>query len=904
MGVNSVTGIVVQDPILVLLVDGESTAARANARGHLFEHFMAKVMHHLGYQEPTTQNLNVTSDGVELDISLQHSMNRSAAIAECKAYSTNINVQLLTAFYGRLSALRLTESNLEGFFFAVPKMTAQATEQARGISAKDQRFRAFTAVEIWGLLKDRKLISPVESDLISDHALVIHESGFYTAALANDPQSRTATHVIIKSVNGSVSPAAIDLLGQDAYSQGLPIVSGIALEETIRPESLQSPLVIEVNGSHSDFEYQLPASPRYFVGRRDALAKLVTLVESHGGPFVLNAQSGWGKSSLALKLASKTPGIAKVIDTRTASSGSFVPAAIRKAVEEAEKSGLVTLAADASWATTAGALSSLQNANWTANGHLLVIFDQFENVFTDPLLTQEFRDIALWNSDIRKNVTFGFAWKTDYVDWIENHPYHLRDQIRNAATIIHLSPFGSREVETLLKRLEGTVGIKLSRELRQRLREYSQGLPWLLKKLSGHVIREFNAGKTQEQLIGEALNIQDLFESDLQVLDPLERDALGYVARYAPVRATEVTEKYTAGLVQSLLNQRLIVQVGEKLDTYWDIFRDYLNTGSVPIEDSYILRLSPNSVARLVSKLLAHNGSLATSEIADSWETTENVVWNSAKELRQLGLSPSEVGQVSLIPEVLESADREAEIRSRVATALRRHRAYSEFTKLAERGHGVVTTAPLSDRLQRAFPAVQGTKNTWVAYARTFLAWLEYAGLANNTKNGYESVPEGGPGLGSLTSQPSSLPKSTRAFPTVSPGPAIELLKQSKNRVMSVPDNRKKHLAQLLILEAVSPGGDDNYLVVDGLVINGEIVADSLLELLRAKPGGSEAIELLQNDRSVKTQEIAHIFESAYGATWSRSTKELVGKAFFAWARAAGLATKYQPRQKKGSSFG
>ncbi|SER89652.1 Restriction endonuclease [Mycobacterium sp. 88mf] len=890
--------VVVQDPIAVLLAAEDSQGAKANARGHLFEHFMATVMHHLGYQKPTTNNLNVTSEGVELDISLKHSLSRSQAIAECKAYSTNVNVGLLTAFYGRLAARRLTEPDVEGFFFALPRMTADATEQSKSISERDSAFKSFTATEIWDLLSERGLISAVDIELVSDHAFVIHETGLYTAALQIDSETRTATQVVVQSLSGRVPGSVIELLGQDPYSQGLPVVD-LGAGGAPAPEAPPGvPLVIEVNGSHSDFEYQLPASPKYFVGRRDPLRDLSALVESRGGPFVLNAQSGWGKSSLALKLASRVTGSAVVIDSRTASSGLFVPAAIRKAVESAEAAGLLELSGDAAWATTAGALRSIQNAEWVDGAHLLVIFDQFENVFTDPVLTQEFRDVALWNSEFREHVTFGFAWKTDYVDWIENHPYRLRDQIRGASKIVHLAPFGSREVDTLLKRLEAAVQMKLSKELRQRLREYSQGLPWLLKKLSGHVIRELESGKTQEQLIGEALNIQDLFDSDLRALDPQERDALGYVARYAPVRATEVTETYSAGLVQSLLNQRLIVQVGEKLDTYWDIFRDYLNTGRVPIEDSYILRLSPNSVARLVSELLAHDGSLPTSEIAEAWETSENVVWNYARELRQLGLAPSEVGQVSLISEVLAAVDPGAEIRTRVATALRRHRAYTEFTELAERGHGLVTVAPFAERLRQAFPAVEGTENTWATYARTFLAWLEFAGLSLSVGNGYVLAPDGSPGVGSLTSKPSSFARKAGVFPTVSPGPAIELLRQSVDGQIPSPKHRTKHLAQLISLGAVSANKDGNYaIVVDGLVQNGEIVPDVLLELLRSKPGGADAIDLLQSNAAVKTHDVAKIFETAYGATWTRSTQEVVGKAFFAWARAAGLQTKRSARR-------
>lgn len=71
---------------------------------------------------------------------------------------------------------------------------------------------------------------------------------------------------------------------------------------------------------------------------------------------------------------------------------------------------------------------------------------------------------------------------------------------------------------------------------------------------------------------------RSLFEADLAGLSPIETEALKYIARFAPISATEVTEKYVASVVQSLLDKRLVVAVGDKLDTYWDIFRDFLNT--------------------------------------------------------------------------------------------------------------------------------------------------------------------------------------------------------------------------------------------------------------------------------------------------------------------------------------
>jgi hypothetical protein len=887
---------VVQDPVFVILATGDTQGARSHAQGHLFEHFMAQVMHELGYKKPTTENLNVKVDGVELDISIDHDLSKTKAIAECKAYSTNINVPLVTAFYGRLSSQRLDDSSLEGFFFALPRLTAEAKAFATKTQARDNKFHVLSANDIWDLLARRNLIKPLLADNYSDPALIIHEKGIFCAAFELDDDTRTAKRVVIGSAGEPIPEDVISALESAVYAQGLTVSASNSSSPTASAVPSDA-VIVEVHGSKSDFEYQLPASPRYFVGRKAVLASMQTKATGTKRPFVLNAQSGWGKSSLALKIAATVDGLAIVFDTRTAATANYVPAALRHAALRAVSDGILTLPPGATWATTEGALETLEKAVWQENKSLLLIFDQFENVFTDVTMTAEFRDLTLRVAEGARHVSIGYAWKTDYVDWIESHPYKLRDQIRDASTVINLAPFSSGDVDTILRRLEHEAKVTLSRELRQRLREYSQGLPWLLKKLAGHLIGEFAHGITQEQLISEALNVQELFDSDLAGLGPQEREALGFVARFAPILASEVTERFTAPLVQSLLNQRLVVQVGDKLDTYWDIFRDYLNTGRVPIQESYILRQSPNSVARLLSQLLAQGGAASTAEIADSWDTSENVVWNSARELRQLGLARSQGGRLELIDAVTASATPENEVRLRVAKVLRRHKAWTELSSLTERTQTAIQPTVYARKLQGAFPAVSGTLNTWEIYARTFLAWFAYAGLVIPTPAGSRLAPEGSPGIGDITTNSRTAVRSG-VFPVRSPGPALEILRNmAASDDYSPASKSRKYLTQLVTLGAVltTPNG---YRPIPGLVVDGTVDSSKLLTLIKATPGGQAAVDALEKNPKVSARAVAQIIETAYGVRWTDSTKDLIGRSFFGWARAAGLTTNLRARRK------
>jgi hypothetical protein len=895
---SSVENVVVRDPLVLVIADGDSPGAISHARGHLFEQFMANVLHLLGYEKPTTRSLNVTSSGVELDLAVRHELDQIDALAECKAYTSPVKSEQLAAFYGKLSAARLVEGDTRGLFVAMPRLTGDGHELADRISAADKAFRLITAIDLWDILKGRgEIVMPEQtSRQLSDEALIVHSSGIYAACLEIDSDTKTAARVLVRAKSGGVHPEAIRLLSEHIYSQGLEVHDVAVPAGAPAPRVATSDqTIVEVSGSQSDFEYQLPASPKFFIGRRSALRELNAHLSGGTRLFVLNAQSGWGKSSFALKIAAQVRsagGHALVIDARTAATPIYVSGVVRRAAESAQAAGLLTLAASATWASLPGALKSLEEAEWKAgDAQLLVFFDQFENVFKDEDLTRTFRDLALLTVDSSSRLVVGFAWKTDFVGWTENHPYQLRDEIRSSASLVALQPFGAGEVDTILTRLQKEVGAKLSREIRQRLREYSQGLPWLLKKLAGHLIQELKAGKTQEQLVAEALNVANLFESDLAHLSPGEREALNFVARYAPVQASEVTERFNVGVVQSLLDQRLVVQVGEKLDTYWDTFRDYLNTGRAPIEDSYILRQTPGSVARLLTDVLARGGDVSVADVTARWSTSENVIWNVARELRQLGLALYKPNQIVLVPEILIANDQEAEVRRRVSASLRRHRAFSVYSQLAERGQGTVTATQFAHQLETVFPAVEVAGSTWATYARVFISWFEYAGLVVVDGSTTRLAPDGAEGKGSLTST-SSGPRGRLAFPTTTPGPALAMLKDFANgpQPWSRYDkpNERRAIQQLRILGAVDVE-NDTITATAGLVDDKGIVQSRLLELLSKVRGGERALELLYAEPSADQTRVGEVFREESNADWADSTVKIAGKSFRAWAKAAGV---------------
>jgi Restriction endonuclease len=887
------------DPVVLVLAEGESPGAIRNSRGHLFEQFTGRLLELYGYEEPQFQRVNVTSDGIELDLDVRHRLTGHRAIVECKCYSTPVKALAATSFFGKLAKERLRDKEVHGFLVVTPRLSPEADEFVREIRESDTSLTVLTSRAIVESLRTQGLIPALsrEDALITDPALVVTNYGMFVAGKENDPYTRTATRVHVKSASGAIPKPAIELIATSQYSEELPVIDEISPPDPIS-SPVDEPVIALVRGSRSDFEYQFPASPEFFVGRKPSLQAVNDALSDAPGVVVLNSQSGWGKSSLALRMANDTSergGHALVIDSRTATTRrSFVSAALRRAAIEGQDRGLLALPESASWASLSTALATIAAATWMRSAPLLVFFDQFENVFRDEELTRDFRDLALLVLEAKNPLIVGFAWKTDYIGWTEDHPYRLRDEIRSVARVVNLDRFGPREVDTLMRRLERELGERLSQQLRRGLREYSQGLPWLFKKLADHLIAEVGAGATQERLLAESLNVQSLFEADLAVLNAQEQDALRFVARYAPVVATEIMDRYPAQIVRGLIDRRLIVQISERFDTYWDIFRDFLNTGRIPIEDSYIIRYAPVSVSRVLQELERDGGTSNVQEVATRLQTSENSIWNMTRELRVLGVSLYEPNHVRLISEVWDSEDREETLRHHVTAALRRHRAYSALRTLAERSSNRVSLPLYAQTLPNAFPAVEVAPQTWHSYARAFVQWFEYAGLARFKGQSILILPDGSPGFGKLFG--TRLPIRTKGvFPQEPSGPCISLLVRLTDgplRMSTLNRYERDSLRQLLALGAVKPDTTDMFCIArPDLVLEGEVSKTVLMELLKKVPGGSEAVDLLTRNPAAAPAEIGQIFRIAHSADWKVATTQSVGKYFRSWARRAGIVT-------------
>ncbi|TQL97847.1 AAA domain-containing protein [Actinoallomurus bryophytorum] len=770
--------------------------------------------------------------------------------------------------------------------------------------AKLPGFRYVGSYEICQLLQAASVLPSWDEgpEVRSDPTVVVTEHGVVLAACELDSDTRRASRWVTWARMQDV-PSPVVRLIERHLAKGLPVVRAghEAGAVPIRVPSL--PKIVEVKGSTSDFEYQLPAAPEFFIGRKAVTQSLLERIRdrSTAGSIVINAKSGWGKSSLVLQLqkaVEKARGVGLVIDSRTAERPDFVSAAMERIIRKAVEKKVIELPPQAAFSSLQSITETLKHATWISPVRpILLAFDQFENVFRDADLTREFRDLAFLIREINAPLTISFSWKTDVVAWTEGYPFGLRNDIRDASLVSVLDPFGPREVEALLRRLEKSLGSKLNRDLRQRLREYnSQGLPWLFKKFGAHIIAEVERGVTQDDLAKQALNARGLFESDLSRLSPSEQAVLRTIAQAAPVAISDLDSDVATGAVlDSLIHQRLVVQVGHTIDVYWDTFRDYLNNGSVAIEDSYVVRYAPLGAGRLLRIVVAEGGSISVPDAAAQLDTTATVVFNYSRELRQFGVLSAESNRVTLEPDLLNFPDEEEAIRARISQALRRHKMYKLAADMLVR-EDIISIHQFAAVLAVEFRAVTAKSDSWVTYARSFCQWMEYAGLVRLFSNGMTRITENDTEpLGRLLS--GAVPVRVRSpFPGANPGPALQLLLHLSDPAEHSRPSKNGFARAVRDLTAlglvVTDDGERIVLSDNSVFSHGVVEPGRLREIVERQRGMREAFAALESNPGLSPLSLGIAHRDTLGAEWAESTMLSAGKFIRAWARACGVSTQ------------
>jgi hypothetical protein len=739
---------------LIVAALGDSIQDRAQARGKLFEQLVATILRSSGFRIDRTPNINYA--GMELDIEGTSPITELPFYAECTCRDTEIDSPKFQSFFGKFTARWLRDNRYQGIFIALPGLNQHAKGFYREYceSRKEMTVRLIEETEIVGLLSQSSGLTDARMrQLVPGQAGTPGETSF----LYSDRGIFGVVNVIAP---GGTVPTAILFLHQS----GIPVTEKESLEylDRLCPEFrefqktlISEPLsssgreapreeIVQLRGSSAPLEYQFPASPAHFVGRDSLLDRIQSFVQeviagsTSSRGILVEANSGWGKSSLVLAVADRirrSGSLAIAIDSRSASTSQFILRVVDyvdQAIQEGGSESEVRRERPplTGFDDAMRRLESIDRLLKEQQRVLVIFLDQFENLFFMPDSLRRIRDMLFKLCDSQSNVLLGFSWKSDLVGVTSEFPFQLRDDVAGQCSRFTLEPFSIDESERLLSKLAAELKAPLRKDLAFLLLEYSQGFPWLLKKLCAHVVGQRNAGHTQAEIASGLLNVDQLFLGDLKGLTAEAEDTLRQVARIAPISVSELAERVKPEIVQSLVNERFLIRIGGKLDIYWDIFRDFLNNGTLPVQENYILRQQIITIFRAVRILAEAQGRMEVEEFQTRSSLKSGSYYNVVRDMKLVGLISIESGVICLSADLgTEPATLEAAFRAHLRERLPLNRIAAALLSKLESARPL----PLSDaadHLAQMCPYVSATPGSWRAYAGIMADWLDAVDLA------------------------------------------------------------------------------------------------------------------------------------------------------------------------------
>ena len=236
------------------------------------------------------------------------------------------------------------------------------------------------------------------------------------------------------------------------------------------------------------------------------------------------------------------------------------------------------------------------------------------------------------------------------------------------------------------------------------------------------------------------MDVGALFGRDLNSCSTAEVVCLDHIAKQAPADWFEVLDLFGAETISALQDKRLIVRSGDRLNLYWDVFREYVLTKKVPAIPFTYLPSSPSVGAFLtVAGRLSRETPKTSAALADETGLSVKTVGNVIHDLIMFGLAKGAPSAALLDADV--DAITEDAVLDRIRRVLKRHALTRELQRFDSGSR--ITLKDMIASLKEVNPTAKHSADTWEAYATRLGPWLIAAGLLRPCTEGWIAGDQG-----------------------------------------------------------------------------------------------------------------------------------------------------------------
>ncbi|WP_210525928.1 restriction endonuclease [Pantoea ananatis] len=860
-----------------------------------------------------SQNYEVIEEirivGAELDLLCRHKVNGKKIYVECKAQKDPISAPVLRQLWGTVD----TEDFSEGWIIS----TSDFTKDAKGFvenwkvkpKEKAEKLSFYSPDVILGALQNASIICTPpffsSSDNIANHhelgdwILLISEYGMYWCVYTLKGGAPYGV-LVFNASNGKAiydEDTIQNLSTLDSTVADYDLRVGLINEQAASNlTNKRLPLVVPVQIGESWDDYR-PARPKDFVGRditqKDILKFIGSSKENSGTRiFAITGNSGLGKSSLIAKLRDRSKNIryknkyfVYAVDIRGAREPSYILASLLTALREAQKNGFgikdeLSLSDPSSPLNSPSVqlyLDSLEKRDQI----VCLVFDQFEELYSKPELFGVFnaaRDLMIDVTSSQKNLVLGFAWKTDSTTQQDHPAYHLWHELTDYRREFRLDVFENGEISRSITKFEKEINQKISAEIRHQISEVSQGYPWLLKKLCINIYENIKKGERTDSLLLD-LDAGRLFEADINNLSQPEYTCLKLIAQNAPADWSEIIEISGASVLNNLVHKRLVIKSGDRLNVYWDIFKDFLLTGKVPvIPYNYIPTSDPSSIINMC-KMLKVNEFTDSLKLGEHVGLNEKTVWNIGADLVMLGLAERD-GTSFKISKKLGAND-EGSILNLLRETLAKHAL--KVTLFKNHSGKTISVDAVRESFKDCMPKAKFGDKTRNTYANRLTNYLVYSGFLLRAGDFLVVQDTGAPvldrdGLARRGKQRG------KVF-SVSASPFA-----THSAFTNIPDTGKhikfigrNELSVLKRFELVNIKNDFAFKNTESVLKSGG-EKEAIWAAAKNEKSLLKCIEIMLGEPEISLRDLAGKISDEYNLTWSESSKKRNGGILKQWS--------------------